>query len=193
MQLLLQLEQEKGEKQQLDWLVSEGKKQVPVVLVRAITDIFAGVLTPLRRLRQELRACWSCRKTATLRLGRCSSCSCLSLVTRHTPCVAQVELLRAKLEQANNKNDILRENYEMLDTKLTQVIIVIMTIITIDIIVVVVGIPTSFVVPFLLLPTPPKCAGRRKGSSRRSSHRAAAKRGTADERGFGTHQGIDTI
>ncbi len=28
MQLLLQLEQEKGEKQQLDWLVSEGKKQV---------------------------------------------------------------------------------------------------------------------------------------------------------------------
>ena len=32
----------------------------------------------------------------------------------------QVELLRGKLEQANNKNDILRENYEMLDTKLTQ-------------------------------------------------------------------------
>jgi hypothetical protein len=30
-------------------------------------------------------------------------------------------LLRAKLEQANNKNDVLRENYEMLDTKLTQV------------------------------------------------------------------------
>ncbi len=28
MQLLLQLEQEKGEKQQLDWLVNEGKKQV---------------------------------------------------------------------------------------------------------------------------------------------------------------------
>jgi hypothetical protein len=27
-QLLLQLEQEKGEKQKLDWLVSEGKKQV---------------------------------------------------------------------------------------------------------------------------------------------------------------------
>ncbi len=38
-----------------------------------------------------------------------------------TPCIAQVELLRAKLEQANNKNDVLRENYEMLDTKLTQV------------------------------------------------------------------------
>ncbi len=37
------------------------------------------------------------------------------------PCIAQVELLRAKLEQANNKNDVLRENYEMLDTKLTQV------------------------------------------------------------------------
>jgi hypothetical protein len=37
------------------------------------------------------------------------------------PCNAQVELLRAKLEQANNKNDVLRENYEMLDTKLTQV------------------------------------------------------------------------
>ena len=33
---------------------------------------------------------------------------------------AQVELLRAKLDQANNKNDVLRENYEMLDTKLTQ-------------------------------------------------------------------------
>jgi hypothetical protein len=28
MQLLLQLEQEKGDKQKLDWLVSEGKKQV---------------------------------------------------------------------------------------------------------------------------------------------------------------------
>ena len=35
--------------------------------------------------------------------------------------VGQVELLRAKLDQANSKNDVLRENYEMLDTKLTQV------------------------------------------------------------------------
>ena len=32
-----------------------------------------------------------------------------------------MELLRAKLEQANNKNDVLRENYEMIDTKLSQV------------------------------------------------------------------------
>ena len=35
--------------------------------------------------------------------------------------MGQVELLRAKLDQANSKNDVLRENYEMLDTKLTQV------------------------------------------------------------------------
>jgi hypothetical protein len=34
--------------------------------------------------------------------------------------VVQVELLRAKLDLANSKNDTLRENYEMLDTKLTQ-------------------------------------------------------------------------
>jgi chromosome segregation ATPase len=43
-----------------------------------------------------------------------------SCVARCASRETQVELLRAKLEQANNKNDILRENYEMLDTKLTQ-------------------------------------------------------------------------
>ncbi len=46
------------------------------------------------------------------------------IITLHTLRITQVELLRAKLEQANNKNDLLRENYEMLDTKLTQVIVV---------------------------------------------------------------------
>ena len=64
MQLLLQLEQEKGEKQQLDWLVSEGKKQVQchtpymcaLACFRAVTDMFAGVLTPLLRLQQGPRA-----------------------------------------------------------------------------------------------------------------------------------------
>ena len=78
-QLLLQLEQLTGEKQRLDWLVSEGKKQVAT-----------GT--------QSVAAITKDRDAA----------------------VGQVELLRAKLEQANNKNDVLRENYEMLDTKLTQ-------------------------------------------------------------------------
>jgi hypothetical protein len=79
-QLLLQLEQMTGEKQRLDWLVSEGRKQVA-----------AGTQ------------------------------SVVAMTKDRDAAVGQVELLRAKLDQANSKNDVLRENYEMLDTKLTQV------------------------------------------------------------------------
>ncbi len=69
-------------------------------------------------------------------MDRCSGCVGIhekrveKNITLHTSRITQVELLRAKLEQANNKNDLLRENYEMLDTKLTQVIVMHITMIS---------------------------------------------------------------
>jgi hypothetical protein len=75
-----------------------------------------------------------------------------------------VELLRAKLEQANNKNDVLRENYEMIDTKLSQVFI------------------GSAAAAFISITTN-AAAGRGKNGCRLATNRTVEEGGAAAERG----------
>jgi hypothetical protein len=103
-QLLLQLEQEKGEKQQLDWLVNEGKKQVQrrtmnlFVCVRVRVRVCTSLCVCTRmhialhddgtRLQQGCRVCRPYRKTATLQLVRFGGCCCLPHVRHGFPCLA---------------------------------------------------------------------------------------------------------